>query len=116
MNLQYKFQRNSDIGREHGIQPDLVLIQPRGYRMIIEIICCNVDREAKTLVKARSIAGVDVVIAIVSNQRVKKALQRALEKCQIEDSDNPKLARLMVLHAGECLSVKFDWRSLFEQP
>lgn len=116
LNPQYKFQRNSDIGQEHGIHPDLVLIQPRAHQMIIEIICCNVDHETKTLVKERGIDSVKVVIAVVPNQYVKKALQCALERCQIEGSDNAESKKLVVLDAGKCLSPKFDWISVFEQP
>jgi len=116
LNPQYKFQRNSDIGQEHGIHPDLVLIQPRAHQMIIEIICCNVDHEAKTLVKERGIDGVKVVIAVVPNQYVKKALQCALERCQIGGSDNAESEKLVVLDAGKCLSPKFDWISVFERP
>jgi len=84
--------------------------------MIIEIICCNVDHEAKTLVKERGIDGVKVVIAVVPNQYVKKALQRALERCQIGGSDNAESEKLVVLDAGKCLSPKFDWISVFERP
>lgn len=115
LNPQFKFQRNSEIAREHGIQPDLVLIQPLGYRTIIEIICYNVDREARILVKERGIAGVDMVIAIVPNQPMKKALQRAVDRCQTKESD-ADLASLVILDAGTCLSPKFDWVSVFERP
>ncbi|MHC4534761.1 MAG: ATP-binding protein [Planctomycetota bacterium] len=116
LNRRYKFQRNSDIGQEHVIHPDLVLIQSRDYQIIIEIICCNVDHEAKTLVKEGGIDGVKVVIAVVPNQHVKKALQCALERCQIGGSDSDESEKLVVLDAGKCLSPKFDWISLFERP
>ena len=116
LNHWYKFQRSSDIGQEHGIHPDLVLIQPRAHQIIIEIICCNVDHEAKTLVKERGIDGVKVVIAVVPNRYVKKALQCALERCQIGGSDNAESEKLVVLDAGKCLSPKFDWVGVFERP
>ncbi len=115
LNNQFKFQRNSEIAREHGIQPDLVLIQPLGYRTIIEIICCNIDREAKILTKERGISGVDLVIAIAANQRMKKTLQDAVERCQVTANDS-QLASLVILDAGKCLSPKFDWISVFERP
>ena len=115
LNSQFKFQRNSEIAREHGIQPDSLLIQPLGYRTIIEVICYNIDREAKILVKERGIAGVDMVIAIVPNQDMKKILQRAVDKCQIRESD-AQLASLVILDAGMCLCPKFDWISVFERP
>ncbi|MHA2314902.1 MAG: hypothetical protein ACXACF_06395 [Candidatus Hermodarchaeia archaeon] len=115
LNTQFKFQRNSEIAREHDIQPDLVLIQPLGYRTIIEVICYNIDREAKILVKERGIAGVDMVIAIVPNQLTKKTLQRAMDRCQTRESD-AHLASLVILDAGACLSPRFDWITVFERP
>ncbi len=115
LNNQFKFQRNSEIAREHGIQPDLVLIQPLGYRSIIEIVCCNIDREAKILTKERGISGVDLVIAIAANQRMKKTLQSAVDRCPAPANDS-QLASLVILDAGKCLSAKFDWISVFEQP
>ena len=115
LNTQFKFQRNSEIAREHGIQPDLVLFQPLGYRTIIEAVCYNIDREAKILAKERGIAGVDMVIAIVPNQTTKKALQRAIDRCQVRESD-AHLASLVILDVGTCLSPKFDWVSVFERP
>jgi hypothetical protein len=115
LNNQFKFQRNSEIAREHGIQPDLLLIQPLGYRTIIEVICYNIEREAKIIVKERGIAGVDMVIAIVPNQDMKKALQRAVDRCQVTANDI-QLASLVILDAGKCLGSKFDWISVFERP
>ena len=115
LNNQFKFQRNSKIAREHGIQPDLVLIQPLGYRSIVEIVCCNIDREAKILTTERGISGVDLVIAIAANQRMKKTLQCAVERCQVTANDS-QLASLVILDAGKCLSPKFDWIGVFERP
>jgi len=115
LSTQFKFQRNSEIAREHGIEPDLVLIQPLGYRTIIEAVCYNIDREAKILAKERGIAGVDMVIAIVPNQATKKSLQRAVDRCQVSQSD-AHLGSLVILDAGTCLSPKFDWVSVFERP
>lgn len=115
LNTQFKFQRNSEIAREHGIQPDSLLIQPLGYRTIIEVICYNIEREAKILVTEMGIAGVDMVIAIVPNQGMKKALQRAVDRCRVRESD-AHLASLVILDAGTCLSPKFDWISVFDRP
>jgi len=115
LNPQYKFQRNSEIAREHGIQPDSVLIQPLGYRSIIEIVCHNIEHEARTLVKETGISGVDMVIAIVPNQRVKRSLQRAVDRCRVTEA-GAEPAMLVILDAGKCLSVKFDWISVFERP
>jgi DNA-binding PadR family transcriptional regulator len=115
LNSQFKFQRNSEIAREHGIQPDLVLIQSLGYRTIVEIICGNIDREAKILTKERGISGVDLVIAIAANQRMQKTLQCAVDRCQVTANDS-QLASLVILDAGKCLSPKFDWIGVFERP
>ena len=91
------------------------MIQPLGYRTIIEIICCNIDREAKILTTERSISGVDLVIAIAANQRMKKTLQCAVDRYQVAANDS-QLASLVILDAGKCLSPKFDWISAFKRP
>jgi len=117
LNTRFKFQRNSDIGREHDIQPDSVLIQPLGIRTIIEICCTNLGYEAETLTRETSIQGVDMVIAVTPNQKTKKALQSALDEWQLGKSGDDRRAPIVVLDAGECLfSKKFDWISVFERP
>ena len=115
LNTQFKFQRHSDIAREHGLQPDSVLLQPLGVRTIIEICCSNLDYEAKNLLKERAVEGVDMLIAVTPNRKTKEALQRSLEKCQPARHDRPQWAPLAILDAGTCLSREFDWVSVFER-
>lgn len=116
LSTQYKFQRNSEIAREHGIQPDSVLNLTHGYRVIIEIVCTNVNYEAEILNKERAIPGVDKIIAVAANKKVKKALERALENNLYEERGDNKPARLVVLDGGECLGERFDWIAIFEGP
>ena len=111
---QFEFQRHSKIAREYSLQPDLVAIQPRGIRSIIEICIHNLNYEAANLVKERKIEGVDMVIAVTPNRRVKNALQRALETYQNSEAGPAQLAPVVVLDAGECLAPKFDWVTVFE--
>jgi len=115
LNTKFRFQRSSTIAREYGIQPDSVLNLTSGYRAIIEIICTNVDREAEILNKERAIPGVDMVIAVAANKKVREALERALEDNLFQGRGDSEPARLVVLDA-ECLARKFDWESVFERP
>ena len=116
LNSQYKFQRSSEIAREYGIQPDSVLNMTSGYRAIIEIVCNNVDREAQVLTKERTIPGVDMVLVITANKKLKKALEDALKDNLYEKRGDSVPARLVVLDAGECLGERFDWIAVFEGP
>jgi hypothetical protein len=127
LNSQYRLQRNSQIAREYGIQPDSVLNMTSDYRVIIEIVCTNVKREVEILNKERTIPGVDMVLAIAANKKVKKALEEALEDSSPQTHSDNEPARLVVLDAGECLCSpsktkkkeeedKFDWPSVFERP
>ena len=116
LNSAYKFQRHSEIAREYGIQPDSVLSMTSGYRSIIEIVCSNIEREAEILSRERAIPGVDMVIAVTANKKLRKALEYVLEESLFESGSDKKLARLVVLDAGGCLEPKFDWVSVFEKP
>ena len=115
LNPRFRFQRNSDIARESGLQPDSVLLLPDQRRILIEVCCNNLAYDARNLVKERQVAGVDGIIAVTSNQRTKDALQRALEKCHPENPNAP-LAALAVLDAGQCLAQHFDWREVLGLP
>jgi len=115
LNSQYRFQRNSEIAREHGIEPDSVLIMSLGYRTIIEVCCTNLEIEARTLTKERAIEGVDMVLAVTPNRKTKQILQTALERYPANTADNTELSPIVVLDAGQCLSPKFDWVSVFEK-
>lgn len=111
LNTQYKFQRHSEIAREYGIQPDSVLNMTGGFRIIIEIVCTNIAREAEILGKEKTISAVDMILAITANKTLEKSLRRALEGNLFEGQ-----TRLEILDAGTCLGPNFDWVSVFERP
>ena len=115
LNSRFRFQRHSEIARELGLQPDSVLLLPDNRRIIIEVCCNNMDYDARNLVKERQVTGVDVVIAVVPNQRLKKALERALDKCRPEVTTTP-LAPLIVLEAGQFIDRDFDWAGALAMP
>jgi len=110
LNTQYKFQRHSDIAREFGIQPDSVLNMTGGFRIIIEIVCTNIAREAEIINKEMTVDGVDMVLAITANKTLEKSLRRVLKDDLFEGK-----ARLVILDAGTCLDPKFDWVAVFER-
>jgi hypothetical protein len=116
LSTRFKFQRHSDIAREYGIQPDLVINMTSGFRVVVEIVCSNPGYEAETLRKERTVLGVDMVIAIVANKKLRKALEDDLKDDLFEKHGVNKLARLVVLDAGECLDERFDWIAVFERP
>jgi len=115
LNTKYILQRNSPIAREHGLEPDSVLLMPEGRRVIIEICCNNMPYEARNLTQERLIDGVDLVLAVTPNQKTKKALEQAAEKCQVPDGAAAGLKPLIVLDAGECLEKGFDWLKVLER-
>ncbi|MGB2754289.1 MAG: hypothetical protein WBD75_08070 [Phycisphaerae bacterium] len=108
------FQRNSPIAREHGLEPDSVLHLPGGQRVIIEVCCNNLDYDARNIVREMQIDGVDYVLAIAANQRLKKSLSEAVERHR-EANDAP-MAPFVLLDAGECLSTTFDWANVLKRP
>jgi len=111
---KFSFQRNSPIAREHGLEPDSVLHLPGGQRVIIEICCNNPDYDARNIVREMQIDGVDYVLAIAANQRLKKSLREAVERHR-EANDAP-MAPFVLLDAGECLSTTFDWANVLKRP
>jgi len=113
LNTKFHFQRHSQIAREHRLQPDSLLLLPGGQRVIIEICCHNFAYEARNLVKETQTEGVDLVIAVVPNQRLKRALHRALDRCDPMSRSNMK--PLVVLDAGTCLTRDFDWHAVLEK-
>jgi len=111
-NTKFTFQRNSQIARDHGLEPDSVLHIPGGQRAIIEICCTNMDYEARNLRREQSVDGVDMVLAVTPNARVKKALAQALEKCAGEGGTSATLKPLILLDAGECFAKDFNWATV----
>ena len=115
LNSRFRFQRRSEIARELGLQPDSVLLLPDARRIVIEVCCNNLPYDARNLTKERQIAGVDGIIAVTPNQRVREALQRALDKCRPEIPNAP-LALVVILDAGQFLDRDFDWREVLALP
>jgi hypothetical protein len=113
---KFVFQRHSEIAREHRIEPDSVLNFPGGQRVIIEICCTDIAYKAANLVRERSIDGVDMVLAITANARLKEALSRAVERCAADGAAAGEPRPLVLLDAGECLDKRFDWVAVFERP
>jgi len=107
-----RFQRNSPIAREHGLQPDTVANLPEDKRMIAEVCCNNMNYEARNLLREAGIDGVDLVVAIAPNQRARQALARAVERHRPPDEPGAHLAPLVLLDAGECLTPDFDWATV----
>jgi hypothetical protein len=114
VNTRFGFQRHSEIGRGHGLQPDCVMMMPPDQRAIIEICCHNMAYEAKNLVAESGVNAVDLVVAVAPNRRTKGALERALEKAW-PAGNTGKRAPVVILDAGECLSRDFDWVAVLER-
>jgi len=113
---KFSFQRHSPIAREHGLEPDSVLHLPGGQRVIIEICCNNIAYEARNLVREQQIEGVDMVLAVTPNQKTKKALEQAVERCRAADEAAAGRRPLIVVDAGECMAKTFDWVTVLERP
>jgi len=116
LGTKFFFQRQSEIAREHGIEPDSVLHMPGGQRVIIEICCNNLDYDAQNLVKETNIEGVDMVLAVTPNRLLKEALERAVEKCRQGQDSAQQPKSLILLDAGACLEFGFDWMNILERP
>jgi len=116
LGTKFFFQRQSEIAREHGIEPDSVLHMPGGQRVIIEICCNNLDYDAQNLVKETTIEGVDMVLAVTPNRLLKEAMERAVEKCRQGQDSAQQPKPLILLDAGECLEPDFDWMNILERP
>lgn len=118
LSSKFSFQRHSEIAREHGLEPDSVLNLPGGQRVIIEICCNNMPYEARNLVRETQVDGVDMVLAVTPNLRLKETLSEAVKKCETETAADRARARpLILLDAGECLDETFDWASaVLERP
>lgn len=106
----YRLQRHSDIAREHGLQPDSLLLMPGGRRAIIEMCCTDVPHVARNLLKEQKVPGVDLVLAVTPNRRLRAALSRAVDRSR--PAGQPVGAPLVILDAGTCLAHDFDWRSV----
>ncbi len=113
-NSKLRLQRNSSIAHEQGLQPDLLVMERDGGRIIVEICCNNFDYDAKNILTEAEVPGVDHVIAVTPDKQTKKLLRKALRK-NAEESDQVLQKSVTVLDASECLTNKFDWSALLAE-
>lgn len=107
---KWRLQRNSSIGQDQGLQPDLLVLEPEGGRFIVEICCNNLVYDAKNILIEAGIPGIDKVIAVTTDKRTRKSLEQALEK-NCEDSGTDWQKSITTLDAAQCLAESFDWNS-----
>ena len=108
---KWRFQRTSSIGREQGLQPDLLVLAPDGRRLIVEVVCSNVAYDARNIQAEAALPGVDRVIAIAPDARTLAALDKALAKAAASSPGPKGSATIITLFAARCLDSKFDWLS-----
>lgn len=112
----WRMQRNSEIGRNQGLQPDLLVLVPGGKRIILEICCNNLDYEASNLLKEWQLPGVDGVVALTPDTAILRRLQKEIVKHSAR-FPNPLAelpSTLIVLDAGQVIKETFDWKIGFE--
>ena len=105
---KWRLQRNSSIARDQDLQPDLLVLEPEGKRIIVEICCNNIDYDAKNILIEAAIPEVDRLIAITPDKKTKNLLEQAL-KNNCKDSTENWQKSVALLEAGQCLTDKFDW-------
>jgi len=105
---KWRLQRNSSIGREQGLQPDLLVMGPSGERIIVEVCCSNLDYDARNILIEAEIPEIDRVVAVTPDKRTKCALEEALKK-NFENSSEDWQRSVALLDAGQCLTDEFDW-------
>jgi hypothetical protein len=106
----WRLQRNSSIARHQGLQPDLLVLGPKGQRVIVEVCCNNLDYDAQNILAEAGIPEVDKLVAVAPDKRTKKSLQQALAKRLPGAGDLE--GSVVVLDAAECLADGFDWKGL----
>lgn len=105
---KWRLQRNSSIGRDQGLQPDLLVMEPDGRRIIVEVCCNNLKYDAENILIEARISGIDLVTAVTPDSRTRKALDEALKK-NLEYSAKVCQESIRLLDAGRCLAEDFDW-------
>jgi hypothetical protein len=65
---QWRMQRNSDIARAQGLQPDLLILAPEGRRIVLEVCCNNMEYEAGNLRTESCLSWVDALIAVTPDR------------------------------------------------
>jgi hypothetical protein len=111
----WRFQRSSSVGRDQGLQPDLLVLAPEGQRIVIEICCNNLDYDAENLAAEAAIADVDRVVAVTPDNRTAKRLESALAKAA-ERANTDRQNKVAILNAGKCLGTNFDWEAVLLEP
>lgn len=111
MGAKWRLQRNSSIARDQGLQPDLLVLAPLGGRIIVEVCCSNLAYDVENICAEAAIDGVDQVVAITSDEKTKKAVEKLLAK-GVEDAVRNSPAAITVLNAAQCLAETFDWPAL----
>jgi len=109
---KWRFQRTSSIGRDQGLQPDLLVLAPDGRRLIVEIVCSNVAYDARNVQAEAALPGVDRVIAITPDAKTLGSLNKALAKAAGSSPAPQGSASIITLFAAKCLDAEFDWRSV----
>ncbi len=105
---KWRMQRNCDLGRDQGLQPDLLVLAPEGRRIILEVCCNNMDYEARNLLAEARLPGVDAVVAVTPDGVARRSLAGALTKA-LQNDRAAAGPRPMTLDAGQCLAERFDW-------
>jgi hypothetical protein len=108
---KWRLQRNSSIAREQGLQPDLLVLEPDGERIIIEVCCSNFEYDAKNILAEMEIPVVDQIVTVTPDKRTKRLLEQAIEK-NSRGSGRSTQESIKLLDASQCLAVKFDWASV----
>jgi hypothetical protein len=79
-----------------------------GRRIIVEVCCSNLKYDAENILFKARIPGIDLVIAVVPDNRTRKALDETLKK-NLEYSSKVCQESIRLLDAGRCLAEEFDW-------
>ena len=111
----WRTQRNSDICRDQGLRPDLVVLAPDGTTTIVEVICNNIAFDVENLLAEAAGPNVDGLVALAPDQRTAQAVDRELLKQQTQA---PLFRRgpIRVFFAAQCFADDFDWPALLTAP
>ena len=108
----WRLQRNSPVARDQGLQPDLLVLGPEGQRILVEICCSNPEYDIQNILLEADLSEVNRVVAVASDKRMKKSLQKALQRrC---GSTGDLWDAIVLLDTAECLAADFDWQGLLE--
>lgn len=111
----WRLQRHSAIARDQGLQPDLLAMSPDGRRIIVEIVCNNIEYDAENIIIEAGIPEVDTAIAVTPDKKTLQALEKALQS-HLPSEDGLWQAKVRTFDAVRCLGEKFDWRVVLVRP